>query len=109
MVEDRTILASEEITAASEEKLSELLIRVGESFSRLAKKESISLQDFDGISVGFPGLVSAKTGRVLSTNAKYEDAPGVDLLAWAKQSFGLPLRIENDARVALLGEVYAGA
>jgi len=109
MVEDRTVLASEEIPAAGEETLSALLGRVVETFSRLAGKESVSLKDFEGISVGFPGLVSSKTSRVLSTNAKYEDAPGLDLLEWAQQSFGLPLRIENDARMALLGEVYAGA
>ena len=109
MVQDRTILVSEEIPAAAEENLSALLVRVSETLTRLAKKQSIALKDFAGVSVGFPGLVSTKTSRVLSTNAKYEDAPGVDLLAWAKQSFGLPLRIENDARMALLGEVYAGA
>ena len=48
-------------------------------------------------------------GRVLSTNAKYDDAPGLDLPEWCRRSFGLPFRIENDARLALLGERYAGA
>src|SRR5258706_6097009 len=30
-------------------------------------------------------------------------------MQWSRQDFGLPLRIENDARMALLGERYAGA
>jgi glucokinase len=59
--------------------------------------------------LGFAGLVDTKTGQVLSTNEKYDDALGVDLPAWSRDSFGLPFRIENDARMALLGEVYAGA
>jgi glucokinase len=40
---------------------------------------------------------------------KYKDAPKLDLAAWARNTFGLPLRIENDARMALMGEHYAGA
>jgi glucokinase len=109
IVEDRTILASEEIAADSEENLSALLGRTLEVFRRLGNKERMSPHDCDGIAVGFPGLVSTHTGRVLSTNAKYEDAPQLDLAAWSRENLGLPLRIENDARMALLGEAYAGA
>jgi glucokinase len=109
IVQDRTILASEEIAADSAEHLSALLVRVLDAFQRLANRVGISLKGCDGIAIGFPGLVSAHATRVLSTNAKYEDAPGLDLAAWGRQALGLPLRIENDARLALLGEVYAGA
>src|SRR6185436_1327858 len=59
--------------------------------------------------LGFPGLVSTRAGRVLSTNSKYEGAPEIDLTEWSRQLFDLPLRVENAARMALLGEVYAGA
>jgi glucokinase len=109
IVQDRTILASEEIAADSAENLSALLLRALVTFKRLANQVGISLKQCDGIGVGFPGLVSTRATRVLSTNAKYEDAPGLDLAAWGDQTLGLPLRIENDARLALLGEVYAGA
>jgi len=37
----------------------------------------------------------------LATNEKYEDAKEIDLVAWSKQTLGLPLRIENDTRMAL--------
>jgi len=53
--------------------------------------------------------VDTRTGQVLSTNAKYDDALSVDLPAWSREAFGLAFRIENDARMALLGENYAGA
>jgi glucokinase len=46
---------------------------------------------------------------VISTNAKYDDAPGIDFGAWASAEFSLPLRLENDARLALLGEQHTGA
>jgi len=109
IVRDHTILASEELAADSADNLSALLIRALDTFTRLASQVGISLKGCDGIAIGFPGLVSTHTTRVLSTNAKYEDAPSVDLAAWGRQALGLPLRIENDARLALLGEVYAGA
>ena len=62
-----------------------------------------------GLAFGFCGLVDTVAGRVLSTNAKYDDAPGLDLPRWCRESFGLRFRIENDARLALLGERHAGA
>lgn len=109
VVQDRNILASEEIAAAGAENLSALLARALDTFKGLATGLGISLKECDGIAIGFPGLVSTHATRVLSTNAKYDDAPRLDLATWGRQALGLPLRIENDARLALLGEVYAGA
>jgi glucokinase len=63
----------------------------------------------NGIGFGFCGLVDARNTRISSTNGKYTDAVSLDLSQWAKEQFGLPLRLENDARLALLGECYAGA
>jgi glucokinase len=54
--------------------------------------------------------VDARKGRVISAaKNKFEDAPGIDLPAWAHQELGLPLRAENDAHAALLGEWQHGA
>lgn len=47
--------------------------------------------------------------KVLSTNGKYDDAVGVDFCKWARERTGLLLRMENDARGALLGEWRYGA
>jgi glucokinase len=57
----------------------------------------------------FCGLSDPATGRVVSTNQKYDDATRIDLPAWCQREVGLPFMIENDARMALLGECYAGA
>ena len=65
--------------------------------------------DCCAIAVSFPGIVSPD-GKVLSTpRGKFEDAPDIDLAEWAKERFGLRLLMENDARMALLGECAAGA
>jgi glucokinase len=65
--------------------------------------------DCRAIAISFPGIVT-RDGKVLSTpRGKFEDAPDIDLPGWAKERFGLRLIMENDARMALLGECAAGA
>jgi glucokinase len=109
LVEDDRILAHESVDLAGISSIREVLSRVGEVLQRLIHSQSLTFKHFEGIAVGFPGLVDSRTGRVVSTNKKYDDAPEVDFCAWGEQSLGLPLRIENDARLALLGEAYGGA
>ncbi len=65
--------------------------------------------DCRGIGFGFCGLVDPIQSRIVSTNGKYDDACDIDLNVWAHDRFGLALRLENDARLALLGECLAGA
>lgn len=109
LVEDRTLLAYETINTDHARSLASELPGVADCFRRLLKRFSLDLKDCAGICVGFPGLVDSRIGRVVATNAKYEDATQMDVPAWSRATFNLPLRIENDARLALLGESYAGA
>ncbi len=55
------------------------------------------------------GLVDNVRMRVLSTNKKYDDAVKFDFVEWSLASSGLELRLENDARGALIGEWRFGA
>jgi hypothetical protein len=41
--------------------------------------------------------------RILSSPKKWEDAPGVDFVDWCQREFSLPMKMENDARMALMG------
>jgi glucokinase len=109
LVENDSILAYESVDIASAMNIRAVLSRVQEVFRKLVKGHSLSLDDCQGVAVGFPGLVDSRIGRVVSTNKKYDDAPGVDFCAWSREILGLRLRIENDARLALLGESYGGA
>jgi len=109
IVEGSTLVAAESIATNRGNGLRPLLPVFLETFRRLLSKTGIASKDCQGLTLGFAGLVNTRTGRVLSTNQKYDDALGVHLPEWSQDSFGLPFRIENDARMALLGECYAGA
>ena len=109
VVENEQILAHESVDLTGITSIKAVLSRLDEVFQRLIQQHSLSLKNFQGIAVGFPGLVDSRIGRVVSTNKKYDDAPAMDFCAWGREALGLPLRIENDARLALLGESYGGA
>jgi len=109
LVENDRVLVHESVDLAGTTNIRTVLSRVAEVLRRLVNQRSLSFHDFQGIAVGFPGLVDSRIGRVVSTNKKYDDAPEVDFTVWGRDALGLPLRIENDARLALLGESYGGA
>lgn len=60
-----------------------------------------------GIGIGIPGQVIAASRTVLSGG--YVDLSGFDFAARVEAVTGLPVVIENDATMALLGEVACGA
>jgi len=109
LVEDRTILSCDRLDTDQARSLRAVLPAIEKVFRDLIKRESLSLNDFAGLAVGFAAIVDSRTGRVLSTNGKYDDAKHFDLANWSRETFGLRLHIENDARMALLGESYGGA
>ena len=73
------------------------------------KGRGLSSCDVAGVAIGFAALVDSRVNRILSTNGKYDDVKEIDLAEWIHENVGLPARIENDARTALLGESDAGA
>ncbi|MGA7522811.1 MAG: ROK family protein [Acidobacteriaceae bacterium] len=109
LVRDRSILRSRSISCRGSDGMATLLPSLSTVLRALAEEEGFQLSDLDGIAVGFCGLVDRREGRVTATSGKYEDAPQIDLPAWGRREFGLPLVVENDARMALLGEHFAGA
>jgi glucokinase len=109
VVDGTTLVATETIATDRGKGLQPLLPVFAETLHRLLSKTGVAAKDCLGVAMGFAGLANARTGRVLSTNEKYDDALGIDLPEWSQDTFGLPFRIENDARMALLGECYAGA
>jgi glucokinase len=109
VVRDNELLGSASLDSDLAESLEAHLPCVTETLRALLKERGVTAEECDGIAIGFPGIVDVRTGRILSTLKKYEDAIHLDLNQWAFEQFGLGLRIENDARMALLGEQYAGA
>src|SRR5882724_3932828 len=109
LVEDRVLLAHETIDTDCAKSLRAVLPRIRDVCRELMQKRGLSSRDVAGVAIGFAALVDSRVNRILSTDGKYEDVKDIDLAEWFRENVGLPLRIENDARMALLGESYAGA
>jgi glucokinase len=79
------------------------------SLRSAANEAGVAISQCEGLAISFCGIVNPRLRTIISTNGKYADARELDLNGWAEREFAVPLRIENDARMALLGERYAGA
>jgi len=109
VVEDNNIIGSEELALDRAHGLGSVLPLFVSTFSTLLARLGVTRESCDGLALSFCGLADSRTGRVVSTNQKYDDATSLDLPAWCRREFNLPFKIENDARMALLGEQFAGA
>ncbi|RRR98192.1 ROK family protein [Glycomyces terrestris] len=59
--------------------------------------------------IAVPGVVDRAAGRMVRAHDKHPRLDGLDLTAWARDAFGLPAVVENDARAALVGEISTGS
>lgn len=109
LVEEDRLLEHTSVDVEDRSNFAHLLPIVTEALQSLLRQAGIAANECAGIGLGFPGIVDARTTTIHSTLNKYVDAPSLDLSGWARETFNLPLRIENDARMALMGEHYAGA
>jgi glucokinase len=109
LVKDDQILGSRRVSLDSARPLEPALAVFAEAIRELLAELQMEATECEGLALGFCGLADARIGRVVSTNKKYEDAPSIDFEVWCRQEFGLRFGIENDARMALLGERHAGA
>lgn len=100
------MLESIRLEVDSQQGVRELLPTLGEVLHRLRERNA---GHYAGLGLGFCGLVDSSARRVLATNGKFSDATDIDFPGWAASALGLPLVLENDARMALLGEWQAGS
>jgi glucokinase len=109
LVKGDQILGSRRVSLDSAQPLRPALAVFADAIRKLLAEDQMNAAECEGLALGFCGLADARIGRVVSTNKKYDDAPSIDFEAWCRQEFGLRFAIENDARMALLGERHAGA
>ncbi len=109
IVSDRTIVSQKTISYTDNENLMAILPKLGEAIRSLVAEQNSTFRDFAGLAVGFCGLVDTRNRSVLSTKGRFSDAHEINLRSWTRENFDLELFIENDARMALLGEWYAGS
>ena len=72
------------------------------------RARQMPLDGVQGVGLAFPGIVNSRENRIVVSNGKYPDAPDIDFDGWARESFRLPIRVVNDARAALMGEIACG-
>lgn len=89
--------------------MAEIRIVLEAELDACLRQAGVSPAEVRGVAVGYPGIVDSDTGEVLSPLNKYPDISGAALADWAQSRFGCRLRLENDVRLALLGEHLAGA
>jgi glucokinase len=109
LMRDQSVLTQRTLTAHSNQGLAPQLPRIAEAFHSMSREARIARSDWAALAAAFPSLIDPKTDRVVTSYGKYEDAPRIDLAHWAREALGVPVWVENDARMALLGEWQAGA
>lgn len=85
------------------------LVQLGKDINSLINEANLSPKDLLGIGLAFPGIVDPIEKRILSTNKKYDDAPSLNLAEWVKDGWDVPFGIDNDARMAAVGEWKYGS
>ena len=105
VVEDQRLLVHKTISIGNAPTLRSVLDSLEDGLRRCRE----TYEDCAGLAMGLPCIVDTSTNRVLSGLKKYEDAGDIDLSGWTRSRLGIELRVENDARMALLGEWFAGA
>ena len=109
LVRDGKVLAQTVEPANSKAGLAPQLPVLKAAWLRLLDETGMRLTDCAGVGMAFPSIIEHATGQVLAEYGKYADAMSLDLRAWSRAELGLPLAIENDARMACIGEWQLGA
>lgn len=109
LVFNNEVIAVETLDADSINGLRSKLPHMSSLITGMLSGHGVARERFAGIGFSFPGLVDSYSGRVLSTNAKYDDATEINIEQWAKAIYGGEFYIDNDARMSVVGEWRYGA
>jgi glucokinase len=109
LVENGTLLIWRHLEARSAQGLGQRLTDIEEATTAMLADAGISTRRLQGCGVAFPGIVDPVSGTVVATNEKFSDATRMDLHSWVESQWRVPLSLENDARLACVGEWAYGA
>jgi glucokinase len=107
LVEGERLLNSATITVPSSDSFAAVLPVIEQQIGSML--EAAGASSLEGIGMAFPTIVDSDRMRLLYKYVKYNDANDLDLTGWAKEKWGAPLVMENDARASLIGEWQFGA
>lgn len=109
LLRDDSLLEKRVIDAKSGQGLQANLPDLELAIDEMLASNDLDCDALSGIGLSFPGLVDHTNKRIISTNKKYDDGPSLRLDDWAKQRWNSSFYIENDARMAAVGEWIFGA
>lgn len=109
LVEDGAVRAQQVLPARAEVPLPMRLSAVATALRDLCQQHALRPESCAGIGLAYPSIIDTEHARILDHFEKFGDAADFDLRAWALTELGLPLAIDNDARMALVGEWLHGA
>jgi glucokinase len=108
LTQDGKVIGFKSFEVASKSIAPNLLL-IEHAVDGLLLENGVAASQLSGIGLAFPGIVNPLNNAILSTLGKYDDARETDFTAWAKRRWNIPLRMDNDARAAVLGEWKYGA
>lgn len=108
LVREGQMIGSRRLEANSKNGLKPRLEMIANAVEDLRTEFGIPFGNLGGVFLAFPGIVDVHSKRAVSTNAKYDDAPSVDLQRWCLEHWNVPFAIDNDARAATVGEWQFG-
>ena len=107
LVEPGKVLRTDSFEVDPKAGMSVLLPDLAERLRTMMAPECLEV---GGIGLSFPAIVDSASAAVKwIPRDKFEDAVSIDFRQWAQEALALPLALENDANMALLGEWQFGA
>jgi glucokinase len=109
LVCDGTVLAQKIIPAQADQPLRTRLDSLADALHQLCAEGGTTARECDGLAVAYPSIIDTANARILDHFGKFSDGTSFNFREWAENTFGLPLAMDNDARMALIGEWRYGA
>ncbi len=103
------VMARTRLDARAGLPMAERLEAAACAWESMLREKGGAIGECTGAALALPFAVDPRNMRVLGDFEKFPGADGIDFKAWGCTRLGLPVEIENDLRVALLGEWTAGA
>lgn len=97
------------VPADAERGMLSCLETIASGWETLMGRCGMIAYDFEGAGMALPFVVETCGARVKGDFGKFPGAVDVNYHEWCRQRLGMPLVIENDLRMALIGERHHGA
>ena len=109
IVEHGRVAQRQVISSQADRPLLERLPAVAHELRQLCQRAGVVPAHCTGVAIAFPSIIDPESGAILDHFGKYADTPPRIFCDWAEAEFDLPAVVDNDARMAAIGEWQAGA